>query len=213
MRKTQPNNGPNMNATDLTIEEITRRLSQVNGTGPINHYPPGLLNGPPRPAAVLIPMLEAEDGWRLLFIRRTEIEGDRHSGQVAFPGGRQDPSDPSVEAAALREAHEEIGLDPADVQVLGKIVSFLTISNYVVTPVVGKIPWPYPVQAQPDEVDRIFTIPLAWLADPANREELKRELPDNQEISVTYFNPYDNETLWGASARFTVYFLKTLGLA
>ena len=170
------------------------------------------LSGPPRPAAVLIPFLMKEDGWHLLFTRRT-TDLQEHSGQVAFPGGRMDPLDDSPYATALREAQEEIGLAPQDVQVLGRLSDYLTITNYLVTPVVGVIPWPYTFHLSPHEVSRVFSIPLAWLAEPAHHEIRQRNIPGwEKPIPVVYFQPYDSEVLWGASARFTLGLLEVLNL-
>jgi 8-oxo-dGTP pyrophosphatase MutT (NUDIX family) len=167
-----------------------------------------------RPAAVLIPFLKVENGWHLLFIRRTAIPKDRHSGQVAFPGGRCDPTDSTVEKAALREAQEEVGINPRDVHILGRVRDMLTITNYRVTPIVGTIPWPYNFIPQSDEVARIFSIPINWLADPGNHEVRMRGLQiSGQDIPVIYFQKFDGELLWGASARITLLLLEALGLA
>lgn len=197
----------------LSTEEIARRLA-VAAAHPKprpSPYPKAILRGDPTPAAVLIPFLEWEGAWHLLFIRRTAPPEDRHGGQVAFPGGRRDPSDANAAANALREAQEEVGIRPDDVRILGELEPTLTISNYLVTPVVGVIPWPYPLQPDPAEVARVFTIPLAWLADPANREVQPRRLPGPYPpIEVIYFRPYDGEVLWGASARITCFLLEAL---
>jgi 8-oxo-dGTP pyrophosphatase MutT (NUDIX family) len=167
----------------------------------------------PQPAAVLIPMLQQADEWHLLFILRAKVEGDMHSAQVAFPGGRLEPGETRSEQAALREAHEEIGLESAGVRLLGHLEDFITISNYQVTPVVGVIPWPSQLRPDPREVQRAFTVPLAWLADPANREERKRVAPNGQTLKVVYFKQYDKEILWGVTARITLNFLEALQLA
>lgn len=203
---------------DLSEEEIRLRLQAAlrmeSGEEMVSEspYPSALLPGVPRPAAVLIPMLRKADGWHVLFTRRNATLAE-HSGQVAFPGGRSDPEDYSPEATALREANEEIGVDPKDVHILGRLNDFLTITNYRVTPVVGVIPWPYPIRPAEIEVSRVFTIPLFWLADPANSEEKQRQLPQPYgSLSVYYFQPYDGEVLWGASARFTITLLKHLDL-
>ncbi len=201
-----------MDVNELTIPEMTRRLAQIPAAEPYNHFPVEMLDGPIRPAAVLIPLLRHADAWHVLYIRRTEMDGDRHSGQVAFPGGARDPEDASDEQAALREAHEELGLQPQDVQVIGHLTPHITISNYIVAPIVGAIPWPYPLVPSPDEVGRAFTIPLAWLLDANNRETLKRELPGFGEVSVIYYEKYDQEMLWGATARFTLDLLEALQL-
>ncbi len=162
------------------------------------------------PAAVLVPMLWEADGWHLLFtIRNTDLP--EHSGQVSFPGGRADLQDKNVVDTALREASEEIGLNPLDVVVLGSLPEFHTITNYKVTPVVGFIPTPYQFKIAPDEVSRVFSIPLRWLADHHNYNIHYRELPDIPEpVSVIYFKEYDGEILWGVSARIVVSFITHL---
>jgi 8-oxo-dGTP pyrophosphatase MutT (NUDIX family) len=165
--------------------------------------------GPVRQAAVLIPMVGVGEEWHLLFTRRTDSV-DHHKGQVSFPGGRTDPDDESPVATALRETFEEIGVRPKDVQVLGSLGEYLTVSNYLVTPVVGIIPWPYTFTIHTLEVERIFSIPLTWLADASHRQEMVRQ--ENGRSFITYF-PYDGELLWGISARITVNFITALGLA
>jgi 8-oxo-dGTP pyrophosphatase MutT (NUDIX family) len=200
----------------LTEKGIKQRLTKSYDPQiePESPYPPDFLESHPQPAAVLIPFLEKDDGWHLLFIRRTVMPNDRHSGQVAFPGGRCDIADPNAETAALREAQEEIGVHPSKVRILGRVRDMLTITNYRVTPVVGVIPWPYEFIPQEEEVARIFTIPLRWLADPANHEIHSRGLQFlGREVPVIYFEKYDGELLWGASARITLLLLEALGLA
>jgi 8-oxo-dGTP pyrophosphatase MutT (NUDIX family) len=165
-------------------------------------------------AAVLLPLIENEDGWHLLFIRRTHQKNDRHGGQVAFPGGRWEPEDKNAKQAALREAFEETGLKAKDVRILGCIQDLVTITGYLITPVVGVIPWPYNLIPQPNEVDRIFTIPLHWLSDPTNKEVCTRDLQlQGKSIPVIYFKSYKGEILWGASARITVLLLEALRLS
>lgn len=168
-----------------------------------------------RLASVLVPLFWHQGEWHLLFIRRVESLRDRHSGQVAFPGGRRDPADASTIATALREAEEEVGLAPASVNVIGTLANYHTSSNFDVTPVVAIVPWPYDYRAQPSEVDRIFSIPLSWLADERQVELRDRsfklpELRDRVEMKVVYYNRYDGELLWGATARMTLSFLKAL---
>jgi 8-oxo-dGTP pyrophosphatase MutT (NUDIX family) len=200
----------------LTKTEIQTRLEAAYASSllPESPYPEGMLDSHPQPAAVLIPFLKKKDGWHLLFIRRTVMPNDRHSGQVAYPGGRCDPLDPDAEAAALREAQEEVGVNPEDVQILGRVRDMLTITNYRVTPIVGTIPWPYNFTPQVEEVDRIFTIPLKWLANSTNYEVKMRGLQIlGRDVPVIYYEKYDGELLWGASARITILLLEALGLA
>jgi 8-oxo-dGTP pyrophosphatase MutT (NUDIX family) len=183
-------------------DEMVRRLQRLPaGTPPV-------LDGF-RPAAVLIPLLWDVDGWHLLFTRRTQTL-QSHKGQVAFPGGAADLEDLSPEDTALREAFEEIGLLPQDVTILGRLPSMHTNSRFLITPVLGRIPWPYSFKLSVEEVSHIFTIPLAWLADPAHWEERPRTLPSEKQENVVYYQPYAGENLWGISGRITVELLAAL---
>ncbi len=159
-------------------------------------------------AAVLVPLLKQDGEWHLLFTRRTE-HVESHKGQVSFPGGGCDEAETSPEETALREANEEIGLDPHQVRILGRLVNMITVTSFRVTPVVGIIPWPAVLRLGRDEVERVFTIPLHWLADKRNRWEFTML---GRSRSLIAYHPYDGELLWGATARMTVDFLKVLGL-
>lgn len=197
----------------LSEDFIRQRLAARQADPYISPFRESLRPGEVRPAAVLIPLLRQDDTWQVLLIRRTHVDGDHHSGQVAFPGGRVDAQDASPQQAALREAHEEIGVDPDSVRILGQLGEMVTISNYQVTPVVGVIPWPFAIDPQESEVARVFTVPLAWLSDPTHHEERQREIPGQQRsIGVHYFETYDGELLWGVSARLMVNFLQALDL-
>ena len=201
---------------NFTPAGITQKLTAAfnHHLQPESPYPDEFNAQLKQQAAVLMPFLQKEDQWHLLFIRRTFHKNDRHGGQVAYPGGRCDPGETDAKTAALREAYEEVGINPGDVRILGKLRDMLTITNYRVTPVVGKIPWPYDLTRQPEEVSRIFTIPLEWIADPQNREVRLRDVQfQGDPIPVIYFKPYDGETLWGASARMTMLLLEALGLS
>lgn len=156
---------------------------------------------PPIQAAVLVPFLKINQEWHLLFIRRA-IDHHLHSGQVAFPGGQIESNDPTPEFAALREAHEEIGLQPEDVMPSGQLPALLTVTNYHINPVVGIIPYPYQFTPNTIEVTRIFTIPLLWLADKRNYKIVPRSVPPPVGLIQTiYYEPYEGEILWGASAQ------------
>jgi 8-oxo-dGTP pyrophosphatase MutT (NUDIX family) len=197
---------------DLTESEIARRLATAPPVQDEMNIPAPWMHASTRPAAVLIPFLRSSDAWHILFTRRTEMVAD-HKGQVSFPGGRADPGDPTPEFTALREAQEEIGLNPADVRLLGCLEELPTVTNYCIRPVVGAIPWPYPLHLEEIEVRRVFLIPLAWLADPSHHEVRTRLLPGtNTTIPVIYFQMYDGELLWGVSAQITLNLLAALGL-
>lgn len=167
-------------------------------------------------AAVLINLLQRNNEWHVLFIKRAERNGDYHSGQVAFPGGKYEEGDSSIRHTALREAHEEIGLHPAHVEVLGCLDSYTTISNFQIYPFVSLVPWPTALTPQKSEVAKIFTIPLRWLADEKN---YSLKTPHRRHPSIpagsdrpqaVYFEHYDGELLWGATARITLSLLQAL---
>ena len=156
------------------------------------------------PAAVLLPLYLDRGAWRLLYTRRTDSV-DVHRGQVSFPGGRIDAGDHGPEETALREAEEEVGLVPEQVQVLGALTPLLTVTQFEVTPVVGLVPWPFELRLNTREVACAFGVPLSWLADPAHlhREQRMPPIP-GREITVYSFDPYLGETIWGATARMTL---------
>jgi len=194
---------------DLSIEEIRRRLhAQADTTYDV---PPELLSADAREAAVLVPFLRIEDAWHILYIRRANYPGDRHSGQVAFAGGQRDDVDDDLLATALREAQEEVGIVADDVEVLGYINHHHTISEFQVRPYVGVMPWPYQLELDDVEVARAFTMPLNWLAQASNYRTEERQHPDsNRPWPVVYYDLYDGEMLWGATARMTLSLIDVL---
>lgn len=189
---------------NLPEETIRRRLEANDGLGMI---PPAYLSW--RRAAVLLSLLAVDGAWHVLYIRRTEIVSE-HKGQVAFPGGSMEPEDASLEITALRETAEEIGVQPGHVRILGHMPDFFTITNYLIRPVVGIMDWPLDLTISADEVDRVFTIPLGWLADPNNYDERPWPRPNGDMIPVIFYHPYDGEVLWGATARMTLDFVQLL---
>jgi 8-oxo-dGTP pyrophosphatase MutT (NUDIX family) len=193
----------------LGAEDIRHRLqARITTTYDV---PPELLGDNAREAAVLVPFLRIDDAWHLLFIRRARQEGDRHSGQVAFAGGQREPEDETLLHTALRETEEEVGIASADIQVLGHINHHHTVSDFQVRPYVGLVPWPYRLTLDEIEVARAFTMPLAWLAEPANYRLEERHHPDsNRPWPVVYYETWDGELLWGATARMTLSLIEIL---
>ena len=169
-----------------------------------------------RIAAVLIPLVYDNGEWHILFIRRADNQQDRHSGQVAFPGGAMDANDNnSTVTTALRETFEEIGINSEKITLIEQLSTYTTISNYSVTPVVGVVSWPADMTLQADEVSRAFTIPLNWLRDASNftlrpRSEKDKKNNPARTHPIVVYDEYDGEVLWGATARMTLNFLRAI---
>jgi 8-oxo-dGTP pyrophosphatase MutT (NUDIX family) len=158
------------------------------------HLPPGgFLHG-----AVLVPLHEREGEPHVLLTRRPAAMR-RHAGQVSFPGGRIEPGEESL-AAALREAHEEIGLEPSRADVLGRLSETLVLqSAFRLTPWVASVPYPYPYAAAPGEVDEILHVPLAALTRPGAHRVEPREAY-GMRLDVHFFSVGD-DVIWGATGR------------
>lgn len=151
-----------------------------------------------RPAGVLAPIVEGPEGLALLLTKRSAAL-KHHPGQIAFPGGKQDPGDVDVIAAALREAHEEIGLAPANVEVLGTLPPHETVTSFLVTPVIGFVTRPFEIRPEPGEVDEVFAVPLDHVLDPSNYlVQSRRWRGQMRHYFVVPFGPY---YIWGATAR------------
>ncbi|WP_172327718.1 CoA pyrophosphatase [Mangrovicoccus sp. HB161399] len=152
-----------------------------------------------RPAAVLVGLMPGPAGLEVLLTKRSS-KLRHHPGQIAFPGGRLDPEDGGdPEIAALREAQEEVGLDPALVRVMGRLTPHETVTSYHVTPVVAEITGPFVPVAEAGEVAEIFSVPFDFLADPANfRVEGRRWQGSRRHYYAVPWGPY---YIWGATAR------------
>ncbi|MFT6775183.1 MAG: 8-oxo-dGTP pyrophosphatase MutT (NUDIX family) [Paracoccaceae bacterium] len=157
--------------------------------------------GPMRAAAVLCPVVERDGVLRVILTRRAD-HLNAHAGQVAFPGGKRDPSDPSLADAALREAEEEIGLPRAMVRMLGRIDGHETGTGFAITPFVGLVDPAFVARPDPSEVAEVFEPPLSFLMDPARR---RRETREWQGISRQFYAiPWEGRYIWGATARILV---------
>jgi len=151
-----------------------------------------------RPAGVLAPIVETDRGLDLLLTKRSAAL-KHHPGQIAFPGGKQDEGDVDVVAAALREAHEEIGLPPDHVEVLGTLPSHETVTSFDVTPVIGFVHKPFTIIPEPGEVDEVFSVPLDHVLNPDNYlVQSRRWRGQMRHYFVVPFGPY---YIWGATAR------------
>ena len=150
-------------------------------------------------AAVLIAITDRAEPGLILTVRREDMR--THAGQVAFPGGRIDPGEEAI-AAALREAEEEILLSPAEVEVIGVIEDYRTITGYLVTPVLGVIPPDLPLEPHEREVADLFEAPLSFLIDPANQQ--RRETLVAGEVRHYYEIIWNDRRIWGATAAMIV---------
>jgi len=153
----------------------------------------------PTPAAVLIPLIERPRTTVLLTERSAGLR--THAGQVSFPGGHIESSDPSPAAAALREAHEEIGLEERLVSVAGYLPDHIVITGFRITPVVGFVPAAgFTLLPDHKEVQGVFEVPLDYIFDAANfRKERRRLLRSGEEVEF-WDIPFEGRTIWGATA-------------
>jgi 8-oxo-dGTP pyrophosphatase MutT (NUDIX family) len=152
-----------------------------------------------RAAAVLVPLFTRGGEAHVLLTRRRP-DLSRHAGEISFPGGMIEPHDRDALAAALREAQEEVGLDPRRVEVLGQLSECLVlVTGFRLTPWVGSVPYPYPYLAHGGEVERILEVPLAALGRPgAHRIETREAYGMSHQV---HFFALGEDTVWGATAR------------
>jgi 8-oxo-dGTP pyrophosphatase MutT (NUDIX family) len=203
----------------LPLAEIRRRLDDM---------PPAVERGPnvegSQAAAVLVPLYERDGEAWIVLIKRPETMSS-HRGEIAFPGGKFDAGvDPDLRATALREAHEEIGLDPALVEVVARLDGIGTVaSRFTITPFVGFLTERPQLTPSPGEVTRILEVPLSELLDPdIYREEhwdVRGPVPQDGDLRTAglqnadfdvHFYDLDDETVWGATARILTTFLAYL---
>lgn len=179
------------------LERLNESLSQPAAEPPL----PGDLVGRKAsvPAAVLIALTDRPEPGAILTVRREHLR--THAGQVAFPGGRVDPGEDAL-AAALREAHEELGIPPAEVAVAGALEPYATITGYQVTPVVGVIPPDLALEPHEHEVAGWFEAPLAFLLDQSNLQRRSALFEDEQRHY--YQIDWEGRRIWGATAAIIV---------
>jgi 8-oxo-dGTP pyrophosphatase MutT (NUDIX family) len=148
-------------------------------------------------AAVLVPVVVRESGATMLLTQRTMHLRD-HAGQVSFPGGRSEASDSSPEATALREAAEEVGLDAAQIEILGRLPEYRTGTGFVITPVVGLVTRPLNLKLDDFEVAEVFEPPLEFLLDSANHQRHSIEV--RGAMREYWAVPWQGYYIWGATA-------------
>jgi len=170
-----------------------------------------LISGPLRPAAVLVPILHGDQPGILLTLRTPNLSA--HAGQVAFPGGRIEPEDISPEAAALREAEEEIGLAPSHVEIAGRLPDYVTGTGYVITPVIGLLQAGIDfrglaLRPSPDEVEAVFALELSVLLDPAAPQRKRAHYRGRWREFWVW--PHAEHYIWGATAAILVHVAERL---
>jgi 8-oxo-dGTP pyrophosphatase MutT (NUDIX family) len=165
-----------------------------------------ILDRPPVPAAVLVPVILGPAPGILLTKRNAHL--NKHGGQVSFPGGRIDAHDKDAESAALREAEEEIALDRAQVEILGRMADYVTGTGYIITPILGLLPPALELRPAPEEVEAVFELPIEVLLDP---DAPKRQRHHVRGIWREYWVwPHPDHYIWGATAAILVHLAQKL---
>ena len=203
--------GPREISTAIIRDRFQRTSPAVDPTavelgGASRDWPTGLqrrLTANLKPAGVLIPIFERAAGLSVLLTRRSH-ELKHHPGQVSFPGGRMEPGDSTIRHTALRETHEEVGIHPAAVEIVGFMEAMPTITGYAVTPVVGLLDGNPRLTLDPMEVELAFEVPLPFLLDPANETWSERDI-DGVPVPIVEFQ-YGGQRIWGATASMIVAF-------
>jgi 8-oxo-dGTP pyrophosphatase MutT (NUDIX family) len=187
----------------MTDPEDALRAALARPAGPSSDFDlnPGIrppADKPLRPAAVLVPVWLRPDGAQLILTKRSS-HLKHHPGQIAFPGGKVDPTDATPEAAALRETREEIGLPSDRVDILGTLPVHETVTGFAITPFVGLIRGPFDPVPEAGEVEEVFTVPLSHVLTPARFAiERRRWMGEWRQF---YTVPYGPHYIWGATAR------------
>ncbi|WP_085901095.1 CoA pyrophosphatase [Kiloniella majae] len=161
------------------------------------------------PAAVVVPLVEREHGFTVLLTKRTDHLHD-HAGQVSFPGGRVDPTDRNHCDTALRELEEEVGLPRKHVSIIGELDTYVTRTGFVITPVVGLIKPPFPVEPDSFEVAEVFEVPLNFFLKPGSRQRHFREFEGYRRYYYAF--PFNDYFIWGATAGMLVNLCEVLSL-
>jgi len=192
--------------SDFSLEEVRRCIGgrlrdcrdEHDGDYRMNpDFKDQVVSGAVTDAAVLIGMVERVEGVCLIFTKRAE-QLNAHSGQVAFPGGKIDNNDASPQAAALREAHEEIGLEENAVEIIGRLPDYYSGSGFRIAPVLGIIDPAANYEANPQEVDYVFEVPLAFLMNPQNHQTGSRWFEGGERFYLEM--PYKEHFIWGVTA-------------
>ena len=190
-------NGPHIDYPALKIKEILAHRE-------VKRLPVGVDH---TRAAVLVPLFTKDGSCHILFTKRSD-KVRYHKGEISFPGGNHDATDKDLLATALREAHEEIGLKPQDVSLLGGLDEMMTMTDFIVSPFVGLIPYPYTFVPSPDEIDEIIILPLTAFLTPGVLSEDYRTYNERTEKVSIYKS--GKHVVWGATAKILRQFLELI---
>ena len=160
------------------------------------------------PAGVMV-LLYPKNGEYCVILNKRSHWVEHHKGEISFPGGRRDEGDATLLDTALRETHEEMGVRPEDVDLLGEIDDFTTNSRFLITPYVGAIPYPYDFMPSKREVAEVLEVPISTLTDPDNIRDEVRIVDDRSVHSASYV--YQGHLVFGATARVIKRFLELVG--
>ena len=198
---------------DITVSLLRERLADTNAPeNPTDVVMPAGSERWPRfirerilqnlqPAGVLIPVLQRPGQLSVLLTQRS-AELKHHAGQVSFPGGRMEDADKDVVQAALRETHEEVGIPPDAITVIGYLNPMPTVTGYAVTPVIGVVSGDAPLRLDRTEVEYAFEVPLTFLLDERNQRASEREYQGRTIPSIEFH--YESEQIWGATAHMVI---------
>lgn len=192
------------------IRTLFQRLERPLGRRGDLDGNPGLpmVSVPLRDAAVLVPLIDRDEGPTILFTQRTAHLA-AHAGQISFPGGGVEAHDTDAVATALRETEEEIGLARAHVEVLGHLDTYITRTGFSVVPIVARVRPPFTLVPDPNEVDAVFEVPLSFILDPASRIRESREYAGA--LRHFWAFPFGERYIWGATAGMLVNLCDVLG--
>ena len=171
-------------------------------------WPPGMreqLQSSLQPAGVLIALFDRPETGLSVLLTQRSTELNHHAGQVSFPGGRMEPDDANICVTALRETHEEVGIAPNQVSVIGYLDAMPTITGFAVTPVVGLVDQATELEIDRTEVEFTFEVPLSFLLDNDNRRLVERDVQGHK-VPMMEFE-YDGHRIWGATAFMIIEFI------